>query len=71
MNLSKKLGVGVIVACVALLGGVLFGGTAVAKKKKNSNTANVSAAARPIVQAPGAGPATRFGVPPVSFKVGK
>ena len=71
MNLSKKLGVGVIVACVALLGGVLLGGTAVAKKKKNSNTANVSAAARPIVQATGAGPATRFGVTPVSFKVGK
>ena len=71
MNLSKKLGAGIVVACVALLGGVLLGGTAVAKKKKNSNTANVSASARPIVQATGAGPTLRYGVTPVTFKIGK
>jgi hypothetical protein len=34
MNASKKLSVGVIVACTALLGGAIFGGVADAKSKK-------------------------------------
>jgi hypothetical protein len=71
MNASKKLSVGVIVACTALLGGAIFGGVADAKKKKNSNVANVTAAARPIVQSTGAGPAHRYGVTPVTFNIPK
>jgi hypothetical protein len=69
MNARKKLSIGVIVACTALLGGAIFGG--VADAKKNSNVANVTAAPRSIVQATGAGPAHRDGVTPVTFNIGK
>ncbi len=34
MNSQKRLTVGVAIACIALLGGAIFGGAAVAKKKK-------------------------------------
>jgi hypothetical protein len=71
MKASKKLSVGVIVACTALLGGAIFGGVADAKKKKSSNVANITAAPRSIVQATGVGPTHRFGVTPVIFNIGK
>ncbi|MDX6615585.1 MAG: hypothetical protein QOD60_676 [Solirubrobacterales bacterium] len=71
MKASKKLSVGVIVACTALLGGAVFGGVADAKKKKSSNVANITAAPRSIVQSTGAGPTHRFGVTPVFFNVSK
>jgi hypothetical protein len=70
MNASKKLSVGVIVACVALLGGAIFGGVADAKKK-SSNTATLTHGATPLTPATGAGPTLRYGVTDIPFTVSK
>jgi hypothetical protein len=70
MNASKRFSLGVVIACLALLGGAIFGGTAIAKKK-SSNKATISAAPRTIVPATGNGQGTRFGVTTVPFTVSK
>lgn len=49
MHLNKRMSVGVIVACLALLGGAIFGGVADAKKTKVATVSNTTP--RPIPDA--------------------
>jgi hypothetical protein len=70
LNSSKRLSIGVIVACVALLGAAVFGGVADAKKKK-SKSATVTKAVNLPVPDHVNGPPARNGLLDVPLEVGK
>lgn len=70
MNASKRLSLGVVIACIALLGGAIIGGTAASAKKKKSKSVDLSKSVNlPIPDK--ATPTSLDGVLPSTIEVGK